>query len=226
VGTAKMLVHDKLYLLLSRRRGRAPVQRPSGPWVPDIAGMSPYQAMRTLIEELPVDALQKVVQTLEAEDPHYDHLSRPFLPLSWETLDRIHRAGVTVGSHTRTHVLMTNESKERVLAEALGSRQDIERKLNTKVQHFAYPSGLFNTTAVNAVSGAGYQFAYTTCTHRSAEHPLLTVPRTLLWENSSLNSHSAFSGQVLNCQIHHAFGWAGACTQHHDAGKLAMQESL
>jgi peptidoglycan/xylan/chitin deacetylase (PgdA/CDA1 family) len=217
VGTTRVQVHDELYLLLSRRRDQRPLKLHSGPPIPNIVGMSPHRAMRTLLETLPLDALHKIVQTLEAEDPLYNDSVNPFHSLSWETLERIHRAGVTVGSHTRSHVLMTNEGKERVFDEALGSRQDIERRLGNKVQHFAYPSGVFNATSVNAVAAAGYQLAYTACTHRSAEYPLLTVPRTLLWENSSLNTHGAFSGSILNCQIHHAIGLAGACAQRHDA---------
>jgi peptidoglycan/xylan/chitin deacetylase (PgdA/CDA1 family) len=215
LGTARIQVHDKLYLLLARRHGQTPLKHCSGLRVPNILGMAPYQAMRMLVEALPLVALRHVVQTLEAEDPLSDDLLKPFHSLSWETVDRVHRAGITVGSHTRSHVLMTNESTTRVLDEALGSRQDIERRLKSEVQHFAYPSGVFNATSVDAVAAAGYHFAYTTCTHRSAERPLLTVPRTLLWENSSLNSQSTFSGPVLNCQIHNAFRWADPCYQHH-----------
>jgi peptidoglycan/xylan/chitin deacetylase (PgdA/CDA1 family) len=215
LGTMRVPVHDKLYLLLTRRHGRPPLKQCSGLRVPDIFGMDPYQAVRTLLEALPLDALHQLIQTLGAEDPLDDDLFKPFHSLSWETVGRIHRAGITVGSHTRSHVLMTNESKERVLDEALGSRQDIERRLKSKVQHFAYPSGVFNATSVKAVAAAGYRFGYTTCTHRSAARPLLTVPRTLLWEYSSLNSQSTFSGPVLNCQIHNAFRWADPCYQHH-----------
>ena len=213
-GAAEMQIHDKLYLLLTRRRGWRPLAACPGVLVPDIAGMEPYKAMRTLLEALPLDALNKVVQVLEAADPLPKNLSEPFRSLSWESLKRIQQAGVIIGSHTRTHVLMTNESEERILDEVLGSKQDIELRLKTDVHHFAYPSGLFDAAAVNAVGAAGYQLAFTTCTHRSALHPWLTVPRTLLWENSSLNSQNTFSGPVLNCQIHHAPGLAGACHQH------------
>jgi hypothetical protein len=87
------------------------------------------------------------------------------------------------------------------------------------VQHFAYPSGIFNTAAVDAVAAAGYRFGYTTCTHRDARFPLLTVPRTLLWENSCLDSHGVFSGSILSCQIHRAFDLVSGCRQRHAASQ-------
>jgi peptidoglycan/xylan/chitin deacetylase (PgdA/CDA1 family) len=110
---------------------------------------------------------------------------------------------------------MTNESRQRVREEVAGSRQEIEGRLDTGVQHFAYPSGLFNTAAVDAVAEAGYRFGYTTCTHRDAGLPLLTVPRTLLWENSCLDSHGLFSGSIMSCQIHRAFDLVSGCRQRH-----------
>jgi peptidoglycan/xylan/chitin deacetylase (PgdA/CDA1 family) len=130
-------------------------------------------------------------------------------------LDEISRAGMTIGSHTRTHVLMTHESRQRVIDEVTESRQAIEERLGASVQHFAYPGGLFDTAAVDAVAGAGYRFGYTTCTHRDASFPLLTVPRILLWQNSCLDSHGQFSGPILSCQIRHAFDLVSGCRQHH-----------
>ena len=49
--------------------------------------------------------------------------------VSWETLERIHRAGVVVGSHTASHIVLTNETPEFVHDESpeitLGTRAEI-----------------------------------------------------------------------------------------------------
>jgi peptidoglycan/xylan/chitin deacetylase (PgdA/CDA1 family) len=219
VGTRQVQVHDKLYLLLKRLHGRL-LHADDGASVPDISAMTPYRAMRTLLEALPLEKLQGVIRALEAECPLPEELLAPFQSLSWETLDRIHRSGVTVGSHTRTHVLMTNETSRRVSEEVVSSREEIKSRLpGCAAEHFAYPSGLFDTASVNAIASAGYRFGYTTCSHRSAEYPALTIPRTVLWENSSLDSHRSFSGAVLDCQIQHAFAWVGGCRQGHQLGQ-------
>jgi peptidoglycan/xylan/chitin deacetylase (PgdA/CDA1 family) len=207
VGTNRMQIHDKLHLLLARQTE------------PDSGTLTPFQATRALLESLPQAEIQKVIQALEPEVPIAEDTLRPFYSLTWEMLDEMSRAGITIGSHTRTHVLMTHESRQRVIAEVAESRKEIEGRLGTIVQHFAYPGGLFNTAVVEAVAEAGYRFGYTTCTHRDAGFPLLTLPRILLWENSCLDSHGQFSGSILSCQIRHAFDLVSGCRQRHDTSQ-------
>lgn len=191
VGTTRAQIHDKLYLLLGRR----------------------YEAMRALLETVPFSGLQEAIRALESEYFIPDHaFSRS---VTWEELDRIRRAGIVVGSHTRTHIVMTNETRERVIDEAAESRRELERRLGAEVRHFAYPSGVYNTAAVSAVAAAGYRFGYTTCTHRSAGHPLLTVPRTLWWEGSGLDSNRTLSEAIMSCQVNGVFRRVGGCRQDH-----------
>ena len=227
VGTTGVQTHDELYLLLTRRLAD-PTRKPAG-----LAGMlrgmgipvagavpsAPYEATRALLEALPQEGVQRVVAALNAEAPISEDTFKPFHSLTWETLDRIQRAGMTIGSHTRTHVLMTNESPQRVAEEAAGSRKDLESRLGTGIRHFAYPSGRYNASTVDAVAGAGYRFGYSTCGHRDAVHPRLTVPRTLLWEKSSLDFRGAFSGPILSCQIHRAFDMVSGCREHHQISR-------
>jgi peptidoglycan/xylan/chitin deacetylase (PgdA/CDA1 family) len=197
VGTSRAQIHDQLYSLLTRREGPA----------------SAYQSMRKLIENLSAGALEQAIHTLKTDDStaQQDYS----LPVTWEMLDRIHSAGIVIGSHTKTHIVMTNETRECVLDETAASRVELERRLGTAVQHFAYPSGIYNSASVSAVAAAGYRFGYTTCTHRSAEHPLLTVPRTLLWEGACLDSNRTFSESIMSCQVHRAFNLAARCRQQH-----------
>jgi len=207
VGTQRVQLHDRLYLLLARRfRSRS-------------GAREPFEATRLLLETLPQTEIEKVIQALEAEAPLSEDTYRPFYSLTWDMLNELHRIGVTIGSHTRTHVQMTNESRERMMEEAAGAREEIEGRLGTSVQHFAYPSGYFNTAAVDAVATAGYRFAYTTCSHHDPRRPLLTVPRVPLWENSCRDSHGAFSGSILSCQINRAFDLVSGCRQHHATTK-------
>jgi peptidoglycan/xylan/chitin deacetylase (PgdA/CDA1 family) len=207
VGTRRVQIHDRLYLLLARR------------FRPGSGAPGPFEATRVLLETLPQAGLEEVIRKLELEDPISEDTFRPFYSLTWELLDEIHRAGVTIGSHTRTHVLMTKESRQRMLEEAAGARQEIEGRLGTKVRHFAYPSGYFNTAAVDAVATAGYGFGYTTCAHHDAGHPLLTVPRVPLWEHSCRDSHGIFSESILSCQINRAFDLVSGCRQRHATTK-------
>jgi peptidoglycan/xylan/chitin deacetylase (PgdA/CDA1 family) len=216
LSTEQIADHDRLYLLLSRRIGRRALPSWKGITAPSIDRLSAYRATRLLIEALPSVALRKVIESLEAEDEISKRVLQSFRLLSWEQLRRIRQAGFVVGSHTRSHIILTNESPASVREELKTSRAELETQLAAPIQHFVYPSGLFNTTSVQQVAEAGYRFAYTGCTHRSAVYPHLTLPRTLLWEKSSLDSHNAFSGPVLSCHIHRVFDVAGGCRQRHE----------
>jgi peptidoglycan/xylan/chitin deacetylase (PgdA/CDA1 family) len=226
VGTTCVQAHDKLYLLLARRyQDRSTMQveitdllHSLGLSVPSIVD-TPYDATRALIEALPQAGIQRVLAALESAVSISEDTYKPFYSLTWEMLEALQRAGVTIGSHTKTHIVMTNEGAERVADEVTGSREEIERRLGSGVRHFAYPSGMFDTASVNAVAKAGYRFGYTVCGHRDTQRAQLTVPRTFLWENSSLDFRGAFSGPILSCQIHRAFDVVGGCRQHHQIGQ-------
>jgi peptidoglycan/xylan/chitin deacetylase (PgdA/CDA1 family) len=175
--------------------------------------MTPYRATRALIEAVPSAVLRQVIRALESEDSIPEHtLSHS---VTWEMLERIRRAGIIIGSHTKTHIVLPNEARECVVDELVGSRQELERRLGTAVRHFAYPSGIYNSASVSAVAAAGFRFGFTTCAHRNAEHPLLTLPRTVLWEGSCLDSNRAFSESIMRCQVHRAFDLVSGCRQQH-----------
>ena len=221
VGTSRIQLHDKLYLLLVRRLSResdtahrSPV-RHHGTTPPFPAGMAPFPATRFLLETLSFAALQQLSEALEAEDQLPQSILQPFHSVTWEMLARICNAGIIVGSHTSTHVLMPNESEQRARDEARNSRLAIEHRLGTRVQHFAYPSGAVDAGSVRAVAAAGYKCGFTTCFHQSPQDPMLTVPRTLLWENSSVDHRGEFSGSILSCQLHGAFDLLAGCRQRH-----------
>ena len=216
VGTTRAQSHDKLYLLLGRRRKSGPLVDRAAP---DISGMGPYQATRALIETLSFSAIQKIIASLEAEDSISDEVFKPFHSMTWEMLQETRRAGHTIGSHTKSHVLLTGENGHRLRQETLESRLEIEGRLGIPIRHFAYPSSRFNASAVSAVANAGYRYAYTGCMHRSKQHPLLTIPRTILWERSSVDADRFFSPSILDCQIHHAFDIVGGCRRRDHTAK-------
>jgi peptidoglycan/xylan/chitin deacetylase (PgdA/CDA1 family) len=135
--------------------------------------------------------------------------------MTWEMLAAMRRAGVTVGSHTRTHAWLTQEAPARVAEELRGSRLAIEERLGGSVDHFAYPDGRFTRATVQAVADAGYRFGYTTCTDRDGRHPLLTMPRHMLWQNSSIDAVGRFSPVVMSSHVHGVFALVRGCGQEH-----------
>jgi peptidoglycan/xylan/chitin deacetylase (PgdA/CDA1 family) len=137
--------------------------------------------------------------------------------MTWSMVRDLYRAGFTIGSHTRTHAWLANESSEKSLDEIAGSKRDLEERLGLTVRHFAYPGGQFTPPVVDLVARAGYRFAYTACEHRDPRHPSLTIDRLMLWEGSSIASDGRFSSSILNCQAHRLWPSARRCDRVHAA---------
>jgi peptidoglycan/xylan/chitin deacetylase (PgdA/CDA1 family) len=137
--------------------------------------------------------------------------------MTWSMIRDLQRAGFTIGSHTRTHAWLANESLERSFEEIAGSKRDLEERLGQPIHHFAYPGGQFTPSVVDLVARAGYRFAYTACRHRDPRHPSLTIDRLMLWEGSSIASDGQFSSSILSCQAHRLWPSARRCERVHAA---------
>lgn len=183
VGTSELPWHERLYAALAARH----------PAVPD-----PFAATQRLLQRLSQADVRSVVHILTRLREASDRPAALRL-MTWEMLADLRDAGMTIGSHTRTHAFLANEPSSRIAAEVAQSRRILEGRLRTPVRYFAYPGGSFTASVVSAVARAGYRGAFTICRHRDTGHPLLTVPRTVLWERSCLDHLGRFSPALLSC---------------------------
>ena len=133
--------------------------------------------------------------------------------------------GMTIGSHTKSHALLTAEENDRVREEVFRSRDELHRRLGVVPRHFAYPDGRFDVRTAKVVASA-YRYAYTICRHQLPGFPQMTIPRKMLWENSCTNSLRKFSSAVMNCQVHGMFDWISGCGQIHGSAALAKTTSV
>jgi peptidoglycan/xylan/chitin deacetylase (PgdA/CDA1 family) len=222
-GTSEPQIHDRLYLLLERLFQTRPAFRLDsllsslGIHHPEIINTvgNPYKAMGSLMSVIARDAIRQLIEALEAEIKVDDRDYEEFRSLSWDMIAEMQTAGMTIGSHTKSHVLLSNEKRGTVLDEIAGSRQELEKRLGITVKHFAYPDGRFNISAVSAVAASGYRYAYTTCYHRDRNHPLLTIPRRVFWENSCLDALGRFSPAIMSCNVNRVFDLVSPCGKNH-----------
>ena len=61
--------------------------------------------------------------------------------MTWRQVADLARAGFEIGAHTRTHIDLGQITGERAWDEIMGSRQDIEAKIEAEIRSFAYPYG-------------------------------------------------------------------------------------
>ena len=82
--------------------------------------------------------------------------------LSWDQLRQLAREGLTLGSHTRTHAIMTKVAREQMREEVQGSQGDLQREIGACLPIFCYPNGNHNDAVVSVLSEQSIRLAFTT----------------------------------------------------------------
>lgn len=220
IDTNQVPAHERLYRLLANQKrpsqGRlagslraAGVTRNGEGHLP--AAHHPFNVTRFLLARLSQAEIHRVMAQLETDVRGETGPTADLRPMTWGMLVEVRRAGMTIGSHTKTHAFLTNETQDQVALEVSGSRLELGRRLETDIRHFAYPGGCFNADVVQAVAGAGYRLAFTICRHRDPLFPHLTIPRTVLWERASVDCFGRFSPAMLSCHAAGLLPWGFAC---------------
>jgi peptidoglycan/xylan/chitin deacetylase (PgdA/CDA1 family) len=77
--------------------------------------------------------------------------------ITWDELRTMRDAGMTIGSHSRSHPYLTRVTDPTKLRnEIVGSKQVLEKELGVTITEFAYPFGQYNASVMAAVVQAGY----------------------------------------------------------------------
>jgi peptidoglycan/xylan/chitin deacetylase (PgdA/CDA1 family) len=82
--------------------------------------------------------------------------------MSWDSLRKLSRDGLTLGAHTRTHSLLNRISLDEARKEVIGSFEDLKSEISLALPIFAYPSGEFNDDVVSMLEREGIYLAFTT----------------------------------------------------------------
>jgi len=80
--------------------------------------------------------------------------------MTWEQIAELHAGGVTFGSHTSTHEILTRVSTAQAEREIVESRRSIQQKLGNCCEMFSYPNGDYSEPVRDLVAEAGYKFAF------------------------------------------------------------------
>jgi peptidoglycan/xylan/chitin deacetylase (PgdA/CDA1 family) len=81
--------------------------------------------------------------------------------MGWKELRRLAKEGVTLGSHTRTHPILTQVSPEKVREEVRGSIEDLKREIGYAQPIFCYPNGNYNDQIMGILKEEGILLAFT-----------------------------------------------------------------
>src|SRR5262249_30283654 len=122
-----------------------------------------FAVMTAFLEAFPRQQLEEVINRLENALSFEKNWLGELVPLSWDMIETLYRIGMTIETHTKAHSLLTKENAQTVSRELNASKQILEARLETRIKHFAYPDGRFNSDIVQAVGKAGYDYGYSIC---------------------------------------------------------------
>lgn len=115
------------------------------------------QVLKSLPNEERITILSRFADNQISKD------SRLFELAKWHELKKLDWRVLEIGSHTRTHPVLTSVSSESELRmEIYESRKRIEQVVSREINHFCYPNGAINSKIRKLVEQSGYQTATTT----------------------------------------------------------------
>lgn len=86
--------------------------------------------------------------------------------MKWEHIIELSNDNlITIGSHTKNHFPLNQLSKKEIIDEVIGANDLIEKKINKKVNHFAFPYGTINEVEKNEIeilNNLGFKSVVTT----------------------------------------------------------------
>lgn len=145
---------------LLSQKGAGSISPPSPP------GESQTIFIKHLIEKLKplntadIEAFISEINALVPGEGFTDSQERQLL--SWEEVETMKAGGISFGSHTRDHTILSQAERELVEQELIESKLEIENRTKTNVAAFAFPNGNYNSTSLDATASAGYKVAFTT----------------------------------------------------------------
>lgn len=108
-----------------------------------------------------IEILKNIESNYEFKIP--DQHERLSTTLNWEQIKEMMASGISFGSHTMSHPILSQLDEETLKSELVGSKRIIEEKLNQKIDTIAYPVGTestFNDKVIDYTSQAKYKLAF------------------------------------------------------------------
>jgi glycosyltransferase involved in cell wall biosynthesis/peptidoglycan/xylan/chitin deacetylase (PgdA/CDA1 family) len=116
-----------------------------------------YQYAWPLLKKYGFTAIVFLVAELVGKTNAWDNRYEEELPLmDWEKVLELHKEGVTFGSHTASHSLLTSLSPTEIALEAARSRKIIQEALKVPIKIIAYPYGDTDSVVEHLSGACGY----------------------------------------------------------------------
>jgi peptidoglycan/xylan/chitin deacetylase (PgdA/CDA1 family) len=217
IGTRKVFWFTSLMQSLLGNDGRI-LQQGDGReigWPDDVAGeldrlvslprpLHPWQLDRLveMLKRYPESAIDTMVSALRVRLGGFtdNTTAEPFF-LTWDQLREMERGGVSVGSHTCTHKILTQISDAEATEELQRSRAKLEAELGHSVVSLAFPNGDYAPAHMDMSWNAGYRlFFISTRVHPGGPQGRV-FPRPCVHDRVGRGPAGGFSPSLLELHL-------------------------
>jgi peptidoglycan/xylan/chitin deacetylase (PgdA/CDA1 family) len=134
-----------------------------------------------------VAIIDAIVRELGVDEASLKNVWRDQDPVDDEDMKQLPEFGVTIGSHTASHAILSRCDERQLALELEESKAFIEEKTGERCRHFSYPNGSradFSAATRRAVERVGYVCAMTTVRERvEPDANVFEIPRHILTHN-------------------------------------------
>jgi peptidoglycan/xylan/chitin deacetylase (PgdA/CDA1 family) len=116
--------------------------------------------LKTLPEEEKLKVIDEIPEILTVDIPEHAFRNNH---LTWDEIRYLANNGISIGSHTQSHPILTRISRDAARRELEGSKSRLETELGKEVTSFAYPNGSrddFDPETVQIVKSCGYDIGF------------------------------------------------------------------
>ena len=203
IGTQRRFWQERMWLGLKQTQRGAPRQSllkevaRHFPWFPlDPEVLASEEPLKRFLMTRPSEEAEEFVQHLIESAGLSIPAGRAFM--NWDEIAEMQNSGISFGSHTLQHVLLTHIEPARAVAEIRDSRRELQDRLGTEVSGFSYPEGAQNHISRRAVTETGYRWAVGTRPGAINDEvdplliPRMAISRSILRGNKNVNSANLF----------------------------------
>lgn len=201
IGGSIPLAHDRVFWLLKLAQASSvPIRHPS---------KHRYSTSRSLLSltdqfvYLPREEREEIIDGLQRSlAGQFAGYPLEYELLDWDMVRELSAKGISFGSHTSNHVVLTLEDAAVARKELAESKYELETRVGAPVATFAYPNGKYDKSVKAAAAEAGYKIAVTTENRiNTAGADLLALGRTSLCEESTRGIAGRYSARVAALRL-------------------------
>lgn len=144
----------------------------------DRLGMSIRGLVRAL-NSASNDDRNRFLETVKSEFGGY---SGQRLLMNWNEIKQMANSGFEIGSHTMSHIPLTDISETKAVKEITVSKHMIGKKIGKEISGFCYPRGAYSKQLALLVQQGGYDYAVST---QFGSNTPITSPYALKRRNMS-----------------------------------------